>query len=123
MFCTFRFCYVHPKLETLNTIRKNKWINFLLIGRKKKKTNIYFVTCICTLTTHIDIFRRFFVVPQNTCIHPNTCTSSLAPPKTRASLEKSHPPRTACVVRLLHSARTRSNWKNSSPARPSPSGS
>ena len=62
MFCTFYICYVHLDLETLNTIRKKK--NFLLTGQTK--TNVYFVTCICTLTARNDIFQHVFVVPHRT---------------------------------------------------------
>ena len=88
MFCTFYICYVHLDLETLNTIRKK--INFLLTGQTK--TNVYFVTFICTLTARNDIFQRVFVVPQRAFLPARAkCTSSSAPPETRTFFEKSHP--------------------------------
>ena len=88
VFCKFYICHVHLDLETLDTIRKKK--NFLLTGQTK--TNVYFVTCICTLTARNDIFQRVFVVPHRTLLPARVlCTSRSAPPETRTFFEKSHP--------------------------------
>ena len=87
MFCRFCFCYVHRKLEILNTIRKKKCrTNKLLTDRTKNMyTNLYFVTFICTRTIRIDIFQRLFVMPRKTFPFARTRVCK-APPETRTFL-------------------------------------
>ena len=118
MFCTFYICYVHLDLETLNTIRKK--INFLLTGHKK--SNVYFVTCICTLTARNDIFQRVFVVPQRTFLparaHVRSAPPHLKPVHFLKNCTRSARP---CATRS-RSASTRSSLKKSSAARSSPHG-
>ena len=121
MFCTFYICYVHLDLETVNTIRKKmQKKNFLLTGQTK--INVYFVTCICTLTARNDIFQRVFVVPQRTFL-PVRAHVRPAPPHLKPVHFLKNRTRFArpCATRT-RSASTRSSLKKSSPGRPSTHG-
>ena len=54
--------------------------NKFLTDRTKKINNLYFVTCMCTLTTRIDIFQRFFVMFQKTFLLARTRGREPRPP-------------------------------------------
>ena len=114
MFCTFYICYVHLDLEILNTIRKKnaKKIKFLLTVQTK--TNVYFVTCICTLTASNDIFQRVFLVLQELFYRPEPSLRPAPPPLKPLHFLKNRT--------RFRSASTRSSLKKSSSARPSPCG-
>ena len=89
--------------------------SFLLRGQTK--TNVYFVTCICTLTASNDIFQRVFVVPKRTFLparaHVRPAPPHLKPVHFLKNCTRSARP---CATRI------RSSLKKSSPARPSPRG-
>ena len=121
LYILYLLCTLGLGNTEYNKKKNAKKINFLLAGQTK--TNMYFVTCICTLTARNDIFQRVFVVLQRTFLsaraHVRPAPPHLKPVHFLKNRSRSARP---CATRTRW-ASARSSLKKSSPARPSPYGS